>query len=133
MPKGANGLSRQPPDDDDGNSPAGLSESEQATLDDAAWAAYWGWDCYGPAGLLERVYGSLGLPQRAWHGLKACPEAGGLSEGDLEKRLQLVQIKPPPKIRLHVRDPGVFPNIEVVMSLVITGESTHDADMHSVN
>jgi hypothetical protein len=38
------------------------------------WAAFWGWDCCGPGGLLERVYLSIGIPRRSWPGLVVLPE-----------------------------------------------------------
>ena len=41
----------------------------------AAWDAFWGWDCCGPGGLCERVYGSLHIPRASWAGLKMLPAA----------------------------------------------------------
>lgn len=46
---------RQPPDEEELQL-ADRSSEEMRTLNDAAWGAFWGWDCCGPDGLLERVY-----------------------------------------------------------------------------
>jgi len=78
---------RRPPDEDDFDYEA-LSEEER----EAAWAAFWGWDCYGPGGALERVYGGLGVPKRAWHGLKHTPELGGLTARDQDAFVGLVRM-----------------------------------------
>lgn len=43
-------------------------------FDAPAWDAFWGWDCCGPNGLLDRTYRQLGLPPRTWSGLKKLPE-----------------------------------------------------------
>ncbi len=48
------------------------------------------WDCCGPNGLLERVYRNLGIPQRAWPGLKQLPEIGGLSVDSQQTYIELV-------------------------------------------
>ena len=76
----------RPPDEDDFDYEA-LSEEER----EAAWTAFWGWDCYGPGGALERVYGGLGVPKRAWHGLKHTPELGGLTARDQDAFVGLVR------------------------------------------
>ena len=78
---------RRPPDEDDFDYNA-LSEEER----EAAWTAFWGWDCYGPGGALERVYGGLGIPKRAWHGLKHAPELGGLTTRDQDAFISLVRL-----------------------------------------
>lgn len=70
-------IRRRPADDDGDRHLEGLGGEVPAGGDGAAPAAFWGWDCCGPQGLLERVYSSLGVPQRSWHGLKCCPETGG--------------------------------------------------------
>lgn len=56
---------RQPPEEDE-LPLADRSSEEVRALNDAAWQAFWGWDCCGPDGLLERVYKCairLGIPQ----------------------------------------------------------------------
>ena len=81
---------RRPPDDDEVNL-EGLSKDELTALNDAAWEAFWGWDCCGPSGLLERVYSALGVSRRAWHGLKCCPEAAGLNAADQESYINMAR------------------------------------------
>lgn len=66
---------RQPQGDDE---PEGVEEGEQkADVATATWAAFWGWDCCGPNGLLEQLYSALEIPPRSWSGLKRLPELGG--------------------------------------------------------
>jgi hypothetical protein len=52
-------ICRQPPEEDELPLAARSSE-EMRALNDAAWQAFWGWDCCGPDGLLERVYKCVG-------------------------------------------------------------------------
>lgn len=47
---------------------------EHPEFDGPAWDAFWGWDCCGPNGLLDRIYRQLDLPPRTWSGLKKLPE-----------------------------------------------------------
>lgn len=35
---------------------------------EAVWAAFWGWDCCGPGGILDRLYTALKIPDRSWSG-----------------------------------------------------------------
>lgn len=49
------------------------------------------WDCWGPRGLLEAVYRNLGIPQKAWQGLKCLPDIGGLSDSSCQSYIQLVR------------------------------------------
>lgn len=62
-------------------------------LDDAAWDAYWGWDCAGPHGLCERVYQHLKLPQSDWQAVKHLPTTSDnwqtSSQADLVKQYRL--------------------------------------------
>lgn len=58
-------------------------------FDGPAWDAFWGWDCCGPNGLLDRTYRQLGLPPRTWSGLKKLPE---VAYGDsFEEFMELVK------------------------------------------
>ncbi|KAK9909726.1 hypothetical protein WJX75_006627 [Coccomyxa subellipsoidea] len=57
---------------------------------EAVWAAFWGWDCCGPAGVLDRLYGALKIPERSWSGLKRLPEVGGITFERRQQYLQLV-------------------------------------------
>lgn len=41
---------------------------------DAAWDAFWGFDCVAREGLCERAYAHLRLPETAWPGLKQLPQ-----------------------------------------------------------
>ncbi|KAK9817178.1 hypothetical protein WJX72_010703 [[Myrmecia] bisecta] len=59
-------------------------------LDKAKSAAFWGWDCCGPGGLLERIFRALNIPERSWSGLKKLPEVGGLSPKQRDAYLRLV-------------------------------------------
>lgn len=41
---------------------------------DAAWDAFWGFDCVAQGGLCERAYSLLHIPETAWPGLKQLPQ-----------------------------------------------------------
>lgn len=56
---------RQPPEEDD-LPLADRSSEEMRALNDAAWQAFWGWDCCGPDGLLERLYKCAGASLHIW-------------------------------------------------------------------
>ena len=57
-----------------------------------AWSTFWGWDCCGPLGILERLYSSLGVPRRSWLGLKQLPEISCvLSAGQQREYIDLVR------------------------------------------
>jgi len=98
---------RRPPDEDDFDYEA-LSEEER----EAAWTAFWGWDCYGPGGALERVYGGLGVPKRAWHGLKHTPELGGLTARDQDAFVGLVCLPGAAAVGLRLATVGWRPQHE---------------------
>jgi len=52
--------------------------------------AFWGSDLVGAGGLLDRLYAGLGLPRRAWPGLKRLPEVGGITDRQRPALMALV-------------------------------------------
>lgn len=44
----------------------------------------------GVGGLLDRLYAGLGLPRRAWPGLKRLPEVGGIADRQRPALMALV-------------------------------------------
>ncbi len=52
--------------------------------------AFWGSDLVGAGGLLDRLYAGLGLPRRAWPGLKRLPEVGGIADRQRPALMALV-------------------------------------------
>lgn len=85
---GAASFCSEPEDIDDGllEGASGL----QRHLADAKWAAFWGWDCCGPQGLLERLYQALDIPERSWSGLKRMPGVAGLDMASREDYMAMV-------------------------------------------
>jgi hypothetical protein len=55
---------------------------------EAVWAAFWGWDCCGPAGVLDRLYGALKIPERSWS--VHAPAIPGPTQNDRPKKRSLV-------------------------------------------
>lgn len=51
--------------EDDWEAEADRAE-EHKEPSEAVWAAFWGWDCCGPAGVLDRLYSALKIPERSW-------------------------------------------------------------------
>ncbi|BDA42344.1 hypothetical protein COCOBI_03-2310 [Coccomyxa sp. Obi] len=76
-------------DEDEWEAEASRAE-ELKEPSEAVWAAFWGWDCCGPGGILDRLYTALKIPERSWSGLKRLPEVGGLTYERRQQYLQLV-------------------------------------------
>lgn len=52
-------------DEDEWETEASSAE-EHEEPSEAVWAFFWGWDCYGPGGILDRIFTALKIPDRSW-------------------------------------------------------------------
>ena len=58
------GLLRRPPETSAADPAQAPAPSEQQRA--AEWSAYWGYDCCGPGGIMEKLYRALSVPKRSW-------------------------------------------------------------------